>query len=37
VVDAQVTFVKDDKGKVYKVIHHQGGHSFEAPKIDDAP
>jgi CubicO group peptidase (beta-lactamase class C family) len=37
VVDAQVTFVKDDHGKVYKVIHHQSGRSFEAPKIDDTP
>jgi hypothetical protein len=34
VVDAQVTFVKDDKGKVTKAIHHQGGRTFDAPKID---
>jgi CubicO group peptidase (beta-lactamase class C family) len=34
VVDAQVTFVKDDKGEVTKAIHHQGGRSFDAPKIE---
>jgi CubicO group peptidase (beta-lactamase class C family) len=34
VVDAQVTFVKGSEGKVTKVIHHQGGHSFEAPRLD---
>jgi hypothetical protein len=33
VVDAQVTFVKDEKGKVIKAIHHQNGGSFEAPRI----
>jgi hypothetical protein len=34
VVDAQVTFVKDDKGKVTKAIHHQGGRTFDAPKLE---
>ena len=34
VVDAQVTFVKDDKGKVTKAIHHQGGQTLEAPKLE---
>ncbi len=34
VVDAQITFVKDDKGKVIKAIHHQGGHTLEAPKLE---
>ena len=33
VVDAQVTFVKDASGKTIKAIHHQGGHTLEAPKI----
>ena len=33
VVDAQVTFVKDTAGKVTKAIHHQGGRTFDAPKI----
>jgi hypothetical protein len=33
VVDAQVTFVKDSSGKVIKVIHHQNGRTFDAPKI----
>ena len=34
VVEAQVTFVKDDSGKVVKAVHHQGGRTFDAPKID---
>jgi hypothetical protein len=34
VVDAQVTFVKDEKGKVTKAIHHQGGQTIDAPKIE---
>jgi hypothetical protein len=33
VTDAQVTFVKDAAGKVTKAIHHQGGRTFDAPKI----
>jgi hypothetical protein len=33
VVDAQVTFVKDATGKVTKATHHQGGRTFDAPKI----
>jgi CubicO group peptidase (beta-lactamase class C family) len=35
VVDAQVEFVKDDKGKVVKAVHHQGGHTLEALKLSD--
>ena len=34
VVDAQVTFVKDDSGKVVKAVHHQGGRTFDAPKME---
>jgi CubicO group peptidase (beta-lactamase class C family) len=34
VVDAQMTFVKDASGKVTKAIHHQGGQTLEAPRID---
>jgi len=34
VVDAQVTFVKDAGGKVTKAIHHQGGQTIEAPKVE---
>ncbi|MEK7675483.1 MAG: DUF3471 domain-containing protein [Verrucomicrobiota bacterium] len=34
VVPAQVTFVKDDKGKVIKGIHRQGGKTIEAPRIE---
>ncbi|SPE60814.1 Beta-lactamase (modular protein) [Verrucomicrobia bacterium] len=34
VVEAQVTFVKDDKGKVIKAVHHQAGQTLEAPKIE---
>jgi hypothetical protein len=34
VVNAQVTFVKDDSGKVIKAIHHQAGRTFDAPKME---
>jgi uncharacterized pyridoxamine 5'-phosphate oxidase family protein len=34
VVNARVTFVKDDKGKVTKAIHEQGPAKFEAPKLE---
>jgi len=33
-VNAQVTFVKDEKGRVTKAVHHQGGETFEAPRIE---
>ena len=32
-VDAQVTFVKSESGRVVKAIHRQSGKEFEAPKI----
>jgi CubicO group peptidase (beta-lactamase class C family) len=35
VVDAQVTFVKDEAGVVTKAIHHQNGATFTAPRIKD--
>jgi CubicO group peptidase (beta-lactamase class C family) len=35
VVDAQVTFVKDDQGKVIKAIHHQNGNTIDAPRLPD--
>ena len=34
VVTAQITFVKDNTGKVIKGIHRQGGQMLEAPKIE---
>ena len=34
VVDAQVTFVKDENGRVVKAIHHQGGQTINAPRMD---
>jgi CubicO group peptidase (beta-lactamase class C family) len=34
VVNAQITFVKDERGKVTKAIHHQNGRTLEAPRID---
>ncbi len=34
VADAQVSFVKDANGKVIKVIHHQNGSTFSAPRIE---
>jgi CubicO group peptidase (beta-lactamase class C family) len=35
VVDAQVTFVKNDQGKVIKAIHHQNGNTIDAPRLPD--
>ncbi|HTL18046.1 MAG TPA: serine hydrolase [Patescibacteria group bacterium] len=34
VADAQVEFVRNEAGKVTKAIHHQGGQTLEAPKIE---
>jgi len=34
-VEAQVTFVKDEHGKVTKAIHHQNGATFTAPRLQD--
>ncbi len=34
IVDAQVSFVKDSSGKVIKAVHHQGGQTLEAPRIE---
>jgi CubicO group peptidase (beta-lactamase class C family) len=34
VVNARITFVKDDSGKVVKAIHSQSGRTFDAPKLD---
>jgi hypothetical protein len=33
VVDAQVTFVKDEQGRVTQLILHQGGRNMPAKKI----
>ena len=33
VVNAQVTFVKNDKGNVNKIRHYQAGTEIQAPKI----
>ena len=33
VVNAQVTFVKNNKGNISKIIHHQAGAEIQAPKI----
>jgi hypothetical protein len=35
VVEAQVRFVKDEKGRVIKAIHRQGPDSIEAPRLED--
>ena len=35
IVDAQITFVKNDKGKVTGLILHQGGQDTPANKISD--
>ena len=34
-LDAQMTFVKNEEGKVVHAIHRQGGREFEAPKLED--
>lgn len=34
VVNAQVTFVKDQNGKVIKVVHDQAGQKFDAPRME---
>jgi len=34
VVNAKVTFVKDETGKVVKAIHEQAGRKIDAPKIE---
>jgi len=34
-VDAQIDFVKDDKGKVTSLTLHQGGRDLPAPRISD--
>jgi hypothetical protein len=34
VVEAEVTFVKDEKGKVVKAVHRQGGQTINAPRFD---
>ena len=34
IVNAQVTFVKNDKGQVSKIIHHQAGAEIQASKIE---
>jgi hypothetical protein len=34
-VDAQVTFVKDSTGRVTKAVHHQNGHTINAPRLED--
>ncbi|MBM3238951.1 DUF3471 domain-containing protein [Candidatus Poribacteria bacterium] len=35
VVDAQITFVKNENGEVTHAIHRQGGQEFEAPKLKE--
>jgi CubicO group peptidase (beta-lactamase class C family) len=35
VVEAEVTFVKNDKGEVTKAIHKQGGQTINAPKLEE--
>ncbi len=35
VVDAQVTFVRDENGKVMHILHHQSGRVLKAPKLKE--
>jgi len=34
VADAQVTFIKNQQGTVTKAVHHQNGHTINAPKLE---
>jgi len=34
VVEAEVTFVRDDKGRVTKAVHRQNGQTINAPRFD---
>ena len=34
VVDAQITFVRNKKGEIAHVIHHQGGQTLTAPRLE---
>lgn len=35
VVEARVTFVDDEAGRVTRAIHHQGGSTIEAPRVEE--
>lgn len=37
VVEAEITFIKDDQGKVTEARHQQGGQTLRAPKVPNAP
>lgn len=37
VVDCQVAFIKNSRGEVVKVMHHQGGNTLIAQKLADIP
>jgi len=37
VVEAEVTFVRDPKGKVVKAVHRQGGQTINAPRVEQPP
>jgi hypothetical protein len=32
--ELEVTFVKDEKGRVVKAVHKQGGRTFDAPRME---
>ena len=34
IVDAQITFVKDENGRISKLILHQNGKNLPAPKLN---
>lgn len=35
VVEAEVKFTRDEKGRVIQAVHRQGGQSFTAPRLED--
>jgi hypothetical protein len=37
VVEAQVAFVKGDRGQVVRAVHRQGGQTIHAPRLQDLP
>jgi beta-lactamase regulating signal transducer with metallopeptidase domain len=37
IVEAQVAFIKNDRGEVVKAMHHQGGNTIIAQKLTDIP
>jgi CubicO group peptidase (beta-lactamase class C family) len=37
VAEAEISFIRDEAGKVTKAVHRQGGMTLHAPKLEDIP